>query len=80
MSTDLTVEAKEEQIEVEVEEQTTTAADAAADVRRPDQKVTKIKPGLWIENINIYENQHFLTSLNPCLSVNNVQNLRSSLS
>ena len=73
MSTDLAVEAKEEQIEVEVEEKT-TAADAVADVRRPDQKVTKLKPGLWIENINVCENQHFMMSLN-----HNVQYLHSSL-
>ena len=52
LSTDLVVEAKEEQIEVEVEEKT-TAADAVADVRRPDQKVTKTMPGLWKENIHV---------------------------
>ena len=50
LSTDKAVEAKEEQIEVEVEgEAPVTAADAVADVREPDQKVTQIKPGqcLW---------------------------------
>ena len=42
VSTDRVEEAKKEQIEVEVEEQT-TAAPAAADVNQPNQKVTLTK-------------------------------------
>ena len=67
VSTDRVEEAKEEQISVKVEERTADAV--AADVRQLDQKVMKTKPDLWIENINICVNQHYMISLNPYIHV-----------